>query len=45
MKSLDFAMRNFKDESFITQYLSPKLIRDLKLFSIMDDDRSGVSRN
>ncbi len=36
--SLDFAMRNFKDESFIAQYLSPKVIRDLKLFSVLDDD-------
>jgi stage V sporulation protein R len=36
--SLDFAMRNFKDESFIAQYLSPKLIRDLKLFAVVDDD-------
>ena len=40
LSSLDFAMRNFKDESFIAQYLSPKLIRDLKLFHIVDDDRS-----
>jgi spore cortex formation protein SpoVR/YcgB (stage V sporulation) len=31
-------MRNFKDESFISQYLSPKLIRELKLFSVLDDD-------
>ena len=31
-------MRNFKDESFIAQYLSPKLIRDLKLFAVLDDD-------
>jgi spore cortex formation protein SpoVR/YcgB (stage V sporulation) len=38
IKSMDFAMRNFKDESFIAQYLSPKLIRDLKLFSVLDDD-------
>ena len=38
VKSLDFAMRNFKDESFIAQYLSPKVIRDLKLFSVLDDD-------
>ncbi len=37
--SLDFAMRNFKDESFIAQYLSPKLIRDFKLFTL-DDDQS-----
>jgi spore cortex formation protein SpoVR/YcgB (stage V sporulation) len=39
VKSLDFAMRNFKDESFVAQYLSPKLIRDLKLFALVDDDR------
>jgi len=38
---LDFAMRNFKDESFIAQYLSPKLIRDLKLFAILDDDQNS----
>jgi spore cortex formation protein SpoVR/YcgB (stage V sporulation) len=40
LDALHFAMRNFKDESFILQYLSPKLIRDLKLFCILDDDRS-----
>ncbi len=39
VKSLDFAMRNFKDESFVAQYLSPKLIRDMKLFAVVDDDR------
>ncbi|MFT4581605.1 MAG: stage V sporulation protein R [Gammaproteobacteria bacterium] len=38
LTSLDFAMGNFKDESFITQYLSPNLIRRFKLFSILDDD-------
>ncbi|TVZ40097.1 spore cortex formation protein SpoVR/YcgB (stage V sporulation) [Alteromonadaceae bacterium 2753L.S.0a.02] len=37
-ETLDFAMRNFKDESFILQYLSPKLMRDMKFFSILDDD-------
>lgn len=37
-QTFDFAMRNFKDESFIAQYLSPKLIRDLKLFAVLDDD-------
>ncbi|MBR9829387.1 MAG: SpoVR family protein [Oceanospirillales bacterium] len=37
LKTLDQAMRNFKDESFILQFLSPRLIRELKLFSIMDD--------
>jgi len=38
LKVLDFAMRNFKDESFIAQFLSPKLMRDLKLFAVLDDD-------
>ncbi len=38
--TLDFAMRNFKDESFIAQYLSPKLIRDFHFFSVLDDDRN-----
>ena len=37
-KTLNFAMRNFKDESFISQYLSPKLIRDFHFFSVLDDD-------
>ena len=36
---LDFAMRNFKDESFIAQYLSPTLMRDFHFFAIRDDDR------
>ncbi len=39
LTTLDFAMRNFKDESFIQQYLSPKVIRDLKLFAVRDDDQ------
>ena len=38
-KAFDFAMRNFKDESFIAQYLSPKLMRDLKIFAIQDDEQ------
>ncbi len=37
-ETFDFAMRNFKDESFIAQFLSPKLMRDFKLFAIEDDD-------
>ncbi|HSB95165.1 MAG TPA: SpoVR family protein [Spongiibacteraceae bacterium] len=40
-EALQFAMRNFKDESFILQYLSPKLIRDLKLFCVVDDDNDS----
>ena len=39
LTTLKFAMNSFKDESFILQYLSPKVIRDLKLFSILDDDQ------
>ena len=35
--TLDFAMRDFKDESFILQFLSPRLIRELKLFTVVDD--------
>jgi stage V sporulation protein R len=35
-RTLDFAMRNFKDESFIAQYLSPRLIRGFHLFAIAD---------
>jgi stage V sporulation protein R len=34
--TLDFAMRNFKDESFIAQYLSPRLIREFHLFAVAD---------
>ncbi|HEY5738355.1 MAG TPA: SpoVR family protein [Gammaproteobacteria bacterium] len=37
-QTLDFAMRNFKDESFISQFLSPRLIREFKMFSILDDE-------
>jgi len=41
LTTLDYAMRNFKDESFILQYLSPRLIRELKLFSILDKSSSS----
>ena len=34
-------MRNFKDESFIGQYLSPKLMRELRLFAIHDDEKAS----
>ncbi|MGB1560512.1 MAG: SpoVR family protein [Sinimarinibacterium flocculans] len=33
---LDFAMRNYKDESFIGQYLSPRLMREFRLFAVAD---------
>lgn len=38
-ETLEFAMRNFKDESFIQQFLSPKVMRDHKLFLVVDDDQ------
>lgn len=43
-KTLDWAMRNFKDESFILQFLSPKLIRDFRLFCLVDDDSEPTRR-
>ena len=43
LSTLDFAMRNFKDESFIAQYLSPRLIRELRLFAVVDDDQQTES--
>ena len=33
------AWANFRDESFIRQYLSPRLIREFKLFLLHDDSR------
>lgn len=38
LETLDFAMRNFKDDSFIAQYLSPQVIRQFRLFGVLDDD-------
>ncbi len=42
LDTVHHAMANYKDESFILQYLSPKVIRDLKLFSILDDDKEST---
>ena len=39
--TLDHAMRNFKDESFIGQFLSPKLMREFRLFAIVDDEKQN----
>ncbi|MBP9956470.1 SpoVR family protein [Geopseudomonas guangdongensis] len=39
LATLKFAMQSFKDESFILQFLSPKVIRDFRLFGILDDDQ------
>jgi stage V sporulation protein R len=39
LETFDQAMRNFKDESFIGQFLSPKLMREMRMFAITDDER------
>ncbi len=39
LETLDHAMRNFKDESFVGQYLSPNLMREFRFFSIVDDEK------
>lgn len=38
LTTLDFAMKNFKDESFILQFLSPRVMRDFKFFAIKDHE-------
>mgnify|MGYP001197248206 CR=1 FL=1 len=37
VSQIHFAMREFRDDSFVLQYLSPKVIRDLRLFAIHQD--------
>jgi stage V sporulation protein R len=41
LPTFDHAMRNFKDESFIGQFLSPTLMREMRLFSIVDDEKEN----
>ncbi|MDA1381731.1 SpoVR family protein [Plesiomonas shigelloides] len=41
LETLHFAMNNFKDESFISQFLSPKVMRDFKFFAVLDNDRNN----
>ena len=41
LETLHFAMQNFKDESFVQQYLSPHLMREFHLFSLYDDDKKS----
>ena len=44
LETVHFALHNFKDESFISQFLSPKVMRDFKLFAVEDDsDKPYVS--
>jgi spore cortex formation protein SpoVR/YcgB (stage V sporulation) len=41
LANLKEAWANFRDDSFILQYLSPKVIRDLRLFQIHDNAGSA----
>jgi len=41
LETVHFAMQNFKDESFVQQYLSPHLMREFHLFSLYDDDKKS----
>jgi spore cortex formation protein SpoVR/YcgB (stage V sporulation) len=39
---LKHAWANYRDESFIQQFLSPKVMRDLKLFAVRDNTEDPV---
>ncbi len=41
LETLDGAMRNYKDESFVGQFLSPKLMREFRMFAIVDDAKDS----
>lgn len=41
-ETIMFAVKNFKDDSFLLQFLSPKVIRDYRLFHVVDDDRNEL---
>lgn len=34
---VNYAMRNYNDETFILQYLSPKVVRDMRIFHLEND--------
>ena len=42
--ALKYAWANYRDESFIQQYLSPKLIRDMRLFVLADQTEESFYR-
>ena len=44
MGALKDAWANYRDESFIEQFLSPKLMRDFRLFSLFDKADEGTYR-
>ena len=42
LSTLDHVMRNYRDESFILQFMSPRIMRDFHLFALEDDDRKNT---
>lgn len=41
LETIKDIVQNYRDESFIRQFLSPKVVKDLKLFEIVDDTDSS----
>ena len=41
LDEINYAMENFRDDSFILQYLSPKVMRDMRLFTIEDQEQNN----
>jgi spore cortex formation protein SpoVR/YcgB (stage V sporulation) len=39
-----YIVENFKDETFVLQYLSPKVIRDMRLFEVTDEEQKRFYR-
>jgi spore cortex formation protein SpoVR/YcgB (stage V sporulation) len=37
-KEIIYAAANYRDDSFVSQYLSPKVIRDMRLFEVTDEE-------
>ena len=44
MGTLRQAWADYRDESFVLQFLSPKLIRDFRLFAVSDDAKDAAMR-
>jgi len=41
LENILWAAENFKDESFVLEFLSPQVMRDFKLFAVLDDDQDS----
>lgn len=42
LSAVKWAIENFKDDSFVQQFLSPKVIRDFKLFAVHDNEKDPM---